>query len=131
METSKTQFVLIPNQHLGCWKVGFAPQWIAREYLARRGAAPFLTSDLKKARCPLLGYHKEKLMVEGQTIGTWFMDVSQQPEVGEEAYDVGAKLLTEFFHDQLRGFLVDGSIRSVGKLSRLASTTRRLNSTNR
>ncbi len=108
METAKTQFVLIPNQHIGCWKVGFAPQWIAREYLSRRGAAPFRPSDLKPSRCPLLGYHKETIMVEGQTIGTWFMDVSHQPEVGEEAYDEGAKLLTEFFHEQLRGFLVDG-----------------------
>lgn len=108
METAKTQFVLIPNQHVGCWSVGFAPQWIAREYLARRGATPFPTSDLKAARCPLLGYHKEKILVEGQIIGKWFMDVSQQPEVGEAAYDEGAKILTEFFHEQLRGFLVDG-----------------------
>ena len=38
METTETLFVLIPNQHIGCWQVGFAPQWIAREYLARRGA---------------------------------------------------------------------------------------------
>ena len=36
------------------------------------------------------------------------MDVSQQPEVGVEAYDAGAKLLTEFFHRQLKEFLVDG-----------------------
>lgn len=106
MQTDHTQFVLIPNQNVGCWKVGFAPQWVAREYLARRGSAKFKPGDLKAARCPLLGYHKETLQVEGQTIGKWFMDVSQQPEVGEEAYDVGAKLLTEFFHQQLREFTV-------------------------
>lgn len=107
MQTDNTQFVLIPNQHLGCWKVGFAPQWVAREYLARRGSAKFRPTDLKAARCPLLGYHKETLQVEGQTIGKWFMDVSQQPEVGEGAYDIGAALLTEFFHKQLGDFLVD------------------------
>ena len=107
METSSTQFVLIPNQHIGCWKVGFAPQWIAREYLARRGSAKFRTEDLKAARCALLGYHKETLQVEGQTIGKWFLDVSQQPEVGEAAYDQGAGILTEFFHTQLKGFLHD------------------------
>jgi len=107
MHTDDTQFVLIPNQHLGCWKVGFAPQWVAREYLARRGSAKFKPGDLKAARCPLLGYHKETIQVEGQTIGKWFMDVSQQPEVGEEAYDQGAKVLTEFFHKQLGEFLVD------------------------
>lgn len=107
METDSTLFVLIPNQHVGSWKVGFAPQWVAREYLARRGAAPFRPGDLKAARCPLLGYHKEKIQVEGQTIGTWFMDVSKQPEVGEEAYDKGAEILTNFFHQQLQDFLVD------------------------
>ena len=107
MQTDHTQFVLIPNQNLGCWKVGFAPQWVAREYLARRGSAKFRPDDLKSARCPLLGYHKETLQVEGQTIGKWFMDVSQQPEVGEEAYDIGAKILTDFFHKQLAEFMVD------------------------
>lgn len=106
MQTDHTQFVLIPNQNLGAWKVGFAPQWVAREYLARRGAAKFKNGDLKPSRCPLLGYHKETLQVEGQTIGKWFMDVSQQPEVGEEAYDIGAKLLTDFFYEQLREFTV-------------------------
>lgn len=107
MDTRDTQFVLIPNQHIGCWQVGFAPQWIAREYLARRGSAHFKQEDLKPARCPLLGYHKETIQVEGQTIGKWFLDVSQQPEVGEAAYDAGAKMLTDFFHEQIRQFLVD------------------------
>ncbi|TWU00359.1 hypothetical protein Pla108_13080 [Botrimarina colliarenosi] len=106
MQTDQTQFVLIPNQNLGCWKVGFAPQWVAREYLARRGSAKFKPGDLKSARCSLLGYHKETLQVEGHIIGKWFMDVSQQPEVGEEAYDEGARILTEFFHQQLREFTV-------------------------
>ncbi|MAT73312.1 MAG: DUF4914 domain-containing protein [Planctomycetaceae bacterium] len=114
LETEKTLFVLIPNQHIGCWKVGFAPQWIAREYLARRGGAPFRAGDLQKARCPLLGYVKHTLQVEGQTIGSWFFDVSQQPEVGEAAYDKGAQILTEFFHQQLRQFLSD-DLRPVGK----------------
>ncbi|MEM9351781.1 MAG: DUF4914 family protein [Planctomycetota bacterium] len=107
MQTDQTRFVLIPNQHVGCWQVGFAPQWVTREYLARRGGAQFRPGDLKQARCPLLGYHKETLQVEGQTIGTWFLDVSQQPEVGPAAYDEGAKMLTNFFHDQVRQFLVD------------------------
>ncbi|MEM8947171.1 MAG: DUF4914 family protein [Planctomycetota bacterium] len=107
MKTDRTQFVLIPNQHVGCWSVGFAPQWVTREYLARRGSANFKPEDLKAARCPLLGFHKEKIHVEGQTIGTWFMDVSQQPEVGVEAYDIGAKQLTDFFHEQIKQFLVE------------------------
>ena len=97
--------MLIPNQHIGAWQTGFAPQWVTREYLARRGQAPFNPSDLKTSRCPLLGYHRETIQVEGQTVGTWFFDVSAQPEVGEEAYDQGALILTGFFHEQIRQFL--------------------------
>src|SRR5690606_24877693 len=36
-KTTDTVFVLIPNQHIGAWHTGFMPQWLAREYLARRG----------------------------------------------------------------------------------------------
>lgn len=104
LDTASTQFVLIPNQHVGSWKVGFAPQWVAREYLARRGPSPFRKEELMPARCSLLGYHRHKIQVEGQTVGTWFFDVSSQPEVGEEAYQAGAQILTEFFHRQLRKF---------------------------
>ncbi|MCL2694169.1 MAG: DUF4914 family protein, partial [Oscillospiraceae bacterium] len=34
LSTPNTRYVLIPNQHVGCYKVGFMPQWIAREYIA-------------------------------------------------------------------------------------------------
>ncbi len=36
-EASETLYVLIPNQHIGVYRIGFAGEWIAREYLARRG----------------------------------------------------------------------------------------------
>ncbi|WP_231993642.1 DUF4914 family protein [Pseudobythopirellula maris] len=104
-DTASTLFVLIPNQHIGAWDVGFAPQWVAREYLARRGATGFPAGELKAARCPLLGYHKEKMTVEGQTIGNWFFDVATQPEVGVDAYNTGAELLTNFFNEQVQKFL--------------------------
>jgi hypothetical protein len=104
MQTADTLFVLIPNQHIGCWQTGFAPQWVAREYLARRGSAPFKAGDLKAARCPILGYQRETMLVEGQGIGTWFFDVSKQPEVGVEGYEAGAKILYDFFRTQLAKF---------------------------
>jgi len=103
-ETANTLFVLIPNQHIGCWKTGFAPQWVAREYLARRGSATFRPTELKPARCSLLGHHRESMQVEGQTIGTLFFDVSKQPEVGTEAYDKGADILRTFFLQHLNHF---------------------------
>jgi len=106
VETATTLFVLIPNQHIGSWEVGFAPQWITREYLARRGTAMFRKEELLPSRCPILGYHRHWIQVEGQTIGPWFFDVSAQQEVGEEAYYIGAKQLTDFFHKQIRTFQV-------------------------
>jgi hypothetical protein len=44
------------------------------------------------------------LQLEGQTVPTYFFDVAEQPEVGQEAYDFGAKQLTQFFREQLAQF---------------------------
>lgn len=107
LQTSDTMFILTPNQHVGCWKTGFAPQWITREYLSRRGTSHFRDDQLTPSRCPLLGSALRTIQVEGQTIGHWFMQVETQPEVGEEGYDRGAEILTTFFHEQIRGFLED------------------------
>lgn len=79
--------------------MGFMPQWIAREYLARRGSARF-----KPARCSLLGYTPSQLQVEGRPVANWFLQVETQPEVGEEAYDKGAAILRRFFLDCLEAF---------------------------
>lgn len=105
LATPKTLFVITPNQHVGAWSTGFMPQWIAREYLARRGHAPFKPGQIQPARCPLLGYAMYSLTVEGTSIPRWFLEVNTQPEVGDEAYDQGAAILGKFFHEQLRGFL--------------------------
>jgi len=104
-ENPKVHYVLIPNQHIGAWEVGFMPQWITREYLARRGGARFEKNDLRPSRCPLLGHTPHKIQVEGGTIGSWFFEVDLQPEVGEFAYDRGAEILTEFFAQELQPFL--------------------------
>ncbi len=107
MNTPDTMFLLIPNQHIGCWEVSFAPQWIAREYLSRRGSADFQPGRLAESRCSLLGHTPKTIQVEGQDIGHWFLQVETQPEVGEAAYDEGAKILTSFFHSQIEQFLDD------------------------
>jgi len=105
--TPDTLFVLVPNQHIGAWSVGFAPQWVAREYLARRGHAPFRSDRLETARCPLLGYAPKSVQVEGQIIGPEFLQVENQPEIGEAAYDAGAARLERFFHEHLKQYLDD------------------------
>ncbi len=101
----RTRHVLIPNQHIGAWRVGFMPQWIAREYLARRGSARFRGDQIRPARCALLGYAMHTLHVEGQQIPRWFLQVDTQPEVGAEGYDQGAKILEDFFRRCLQDFL--------------------------
>lgn len=101
----RTRHVLIPNQHIGAWRVGFMPQWIAREYLARRGSARFRSDQIRPARCALLGYAMHTLHVEGQQIPRWFLQVDTQPEVGPEGYDQGAQMLEDFFRRCLQDFL--------------------------
>ena len=99
--TPKVRYILCPNQHVGAWETGFMPQWIAREYLARRGSAKFRPDQIQPARSSLLGYALYTLQVEGRMIPRWFLQVDTQPEVGEEAYDQGAEILYEFFKRQL------------------------------
>ncbi|MCC5833737.1 MAG: DUF4914 family protein [Opitutales bacterium] len=104
IETPAVRYILTPNQHIGAWEVGFMPQWIVREYLARRASAEFSREQVTDARCPLLGYAMKPVMIEGRVIGPWFLEVDKQPEVGEEAYDKGAKILANFFHKELSQF---------------------------
>jgi len=104
VQHSRMRHILCPNQHIGAWKVGFMPQWIARDYLARRGAANFRSEQLRPARCPLLGYTPRQLQLEGRMIDRLFLHVDTQPEVGPEAYDRGAAVFQAFFEEQLAQF---------------------------
>jgi hypothetical protein len=106
-ETPAVRYILMPNQHVGCWAVSFMPQWITREYLARRAGANFTSKQVEPSRCPLLGWNPTAIVVEGRPIGSFFFKVHAQPEVGEEAYDKGAEILKEFFHSELSQFLGD------------------------
>ncbi|NIA16049.1 MAG: DUF4914 family protein [Nitrospiraceae bacterium] len=104
-ETPRTRYVLIPNQHIGAWETGFMPQWLARDYLARRGSAKFKKGQIVPARCPLLGYALSSMRIEGVRVFHWFLDVNTQPEVGEDGYDQGAEILTDFFIEHVKQFL--------------------------
>lgn len=107
LATPEVRYILTPNQHIGVWETSFMPQWIAREYIARRGSAKFTKEQTNAARCPLLGYSLKPILVEGRMVGPWFLEVDKQPEVGEAAYDAGAEILTDFFHRELKDFLVE------------------------
>ena len=105
LETPRIRYKLCPNQHIGAWKTGFMPQWIMREYLARRGHARFRDDQLLAARCPLLGWAPREIQVEGQHIEKFFFHVEAQPEIGEAAYDQGAQQLADFFKSELAQYL--------------------------
>lgn len=98
------RYIITPNQYIGAWKVGFMPQWIAREYLARRGNSKFRPEQIRPARSTLLGYALYSIHVEGQQIARWFLQVETQPEVGVEAYDRGAQILMDFFQKELQDY---------------------------
>jgi hypothetical protein len=115
LSTPKTRYVLIPNQHIGAWKVGFMPEWIAREYLARRGGARFRPEQLHTARCPLLGHTPASMMVEGALIGEGFLEVHRQPEVSLDGYDAGARMLQAFFAQELTPYLTESDLHPIGR----------------
>jgi hypothetical protein len=110
----ETRYILCPNQHIGAWKVGFMPQWITREYLARRGVAHFRPEQICPARSPLLGYGLRQLQVEGRMLPSSLLHVETQPEVGEAAYDQGAAMLAQFFKTCLADFCEPG-LDPIGK----------------
>ncbi len=105
LETPSTRYVLIPNQYIGAYKVGFAAEWVSREYLARRGGARFKPEQLEDARCPLLGYIPKSVKIDGTPINPGLLKVNLQGRVGNDTYDIGAKKLTDFFKEQLKQFV--------------------------
>ena len=104
--TPETRYVLIPNQYIGAWKVGFMAEWIAREYLARRGSAKFARDQVSEARLSLLGYIPNQLRVEGSMIPRVFLRVEEQIQGGMEVYEEGARQWREFFARELKQFQV-------------------------
>lgn len=105
LDYPNTRYILVPNQHIGVYKVGFMPQWIAREYLARRGSAKFQAQQLSPSRSPLLGYSLNSVKVDGVFIPKELLEVNRQAEVGDEGYDAGAQILSNFFKRELNKFL--------------------------
>lgn len=107
-KASSTRYILVPNQHIGAWKTGFMPQWLVRDYLARRGHARFSSDLITPSRCSLLGYSLQSVRIEGVSLPKWYLQVDLQKEVGEAAYDKGAIQLRDFFYRELRKYLQPG-----------------------
>lgn len=107
LNTPETRYVLIPNQHIGSYKVGFTAEWLVREYLARKGSAKFRPDQLVECQCPTLGYSPKRLRIDGNNIPKSLLRTNHQLSIGSEAYDKGAKILVDFFKEELKKFLVE------------------------
>ncbi len=107
VEQSRTRYVLVPNQHIGAYKVGFAAQWLTREYLARRGGGRIWHEELVPARFPLFGYTPREVKLDGQQVRPTLLFPENQSRVGHEAYDAGAQIIQDFFAAELTQFLTD------------------------
>jgi len=105
VENDHTRYVLTPNQHIGAYKVGFSGEWLTREYLARRGGGRISKEQLTPARCSLFGYRPREMKIDGQQIRPTLLQPEFQSQVGVEAYDAGAAILTGFFKSELAQFL--------------------------
>ncbi len=105
--TPETRYVLIPNQHIGSYKIGFKAEWLDREFLSRKGSAKFRPDQLVESRCSTLGWSPKSLRIDGQTIPTKMLRVNHQLSVGDEAYDQGAEILKDFFKRELVKFDTD------------------------
>lgn len=107
LDAPRTRYFLTPNQHIGAYKVGFSGEWLSREYLARRGGGRIREDLLTPARCSLFGYALKEMKIDGQVIRPTFLQPEYQSQVGFEAYDAGAKILSDFFKSELQQFLTD------------------------
>ena len=88
MNSPNTTNVLIPNQHIGAYHVGFA------------GTRCF-------ARCALFGYALDEMKLDGQFVRQTFLRPETQSKLGTEGYDAGAKILTDFIKEQVAQFVCD------------------------
>jgi len=105
LNTPETKYVLVPNQYIGAYKVGFMPEWISREYLSRRGSAWFKPEQLEPSKSPILGFTPKRIKIDGMPLPKELIHPNLQPEVGEEVYEKGEEILQDFFVRELRKFL--------------------------
>ena len=106
LDTPNTLNILIPNQHIGAYRVGFMGEWLTREYLARRNGVVRM-KHLVPARCPLFGFSLDEMKIDGQYVRRTFLRPELQSKLGFEGYDAGVKILTGFIKEQVKEFMTD------------------------
>ena len=106
LNAPNTLNILIPNQHIGAYQIGFMGEWLAREYLARRNGTVRM-KHLVPARNPIFGFSLDEMKIDGQYVRRTFLRPELQSKLGYEGYDAGAKILTDFMKEQVKEFLTD------------------------
>ena len=106
LNAPNTLNILIPNQHIGAYQIGFMGEWLTREYLARRGGTVRM-KHLVPARNAIFGYSLDEMKIDGQYVRRTFLRPELQSKLGYEGYDIGAKILTDFMKEQVKQFLTD------------------------
>ena len=106
LNAPNTLNILIPNQYIGAYHIGFMGEWLTREYLARRGGTVRL-KHLVPARNPIFGYSLDEMKIDGQYVRRTFLRPELQSKLGNEGYDAGAKILTDFMKKQIQEFMTD------------------------
>ena len=106
LSTPNTLNVLIPNQYIGAYHVGFSGEWVTREYLARHNGTVRM-KHLVPARNPIFGYSLDEMKIDGQYVRQTFLRPELQSKLGLEGYDAGAKILTDFIKEQVKQFYTD------------------------
>ncbi len=101
------KYTITPNQNVGAWNVKFMSEWLGRSVLTSAPDSFFEKENLIEARCPLLGYTPKSAKVDTFTIPEGMLRVETQPEVGTDVYDQGAKMLVDFFKEEVSAFLED------------------------
>lgn len=89
---TETRHVLIPNQNIGAWKIGFMSEWIVREYLARRGSRRASARKNWSSRPAPCSYVPRQVKVEGSMIPPVLLHVQTQLEGGPEVFEHGAQM---------------------------------------
>ena len=106
LNAPNTLNILIPNQHIGAYQIGFMGEWLAREYLARRNGTVRM-KHLVPARNPIFGFSLDEMKIDGQYVRRTFLRPELQSKLGYEGYDAGAKILTDFIKEQVQQFMTD------------------------
>lgn len=96
-ETADMDFVLIPNQNIGAYRVGFSPQHTLRAHLAMGGKL----EAQEWSPCQLLGREVRPFRFDDQTVPDYLFRPHCQRELGDGTYQKGVSVIER----SMRGYL--------------------------